>query len=65
MSEKYENLLELSVTNCNTIKFDFPLSDYVWCVKIKMLMLFVAKLGIFSLQQELSRSKYNPIPFKR
>ena len=35
----------------------------VW--KTKMLMLFIAKLGIFRIQQELSKEKSNLIPFKR
>ena len=44
--EKYENLLELSVKQLS--KFNFPMSDYVWCVKKQMLMLFVAKFRYFS-----------------
>ena len=58
--EKCENLLELSVKAVsNIIKFskvDFPGSDYVCCLKNKILMLFVAKLDIFHIQQELSKS---------
>ena len=59
--ERRENLLESSVKAVSNIikfnKFDFPGSDYVWCLKNKMLiMLFVAKLGIFRIQQELSKS---------
>ena len=46
-------------------KFDFPGSDYVWCVENQMLMLLVVKLCIFHIQQELSRSTSNLIPFKR
>ena len=30
-----------------------------------MLILFIAKLGIFRIEQELSNSKSNQIPFKR
>ena len=44
--------------------FDFPRSGYVWCVKNQMFM-FVAKLGVFRIQQELSTPKSNLIPFKR
>ena len=59
--ERCENLLESSVKAVSNIikfsKFDFPGSDYVWCLKNKMLiMLFVAKLSIFRIQQELSKS---------
>ena len=43
--------------------FDFPRSGYVWCVKNQMFM-FVAKLGVFRIQQELSKPKSNLIPFK-
>ena len=53
--EKYENLLEsisLGQTMCG-----------VW--KTKMLMMFVATLGIFCIQQELSKSKSDLIPFKK
>ena len=43
----------------------FPRSDNGLCVVCeKMLMLFVAKLGIFRIQQELSNSKSNLILFK-
>ena len=35
----------------------------VW--KTKLLMLFVAKLGIFRIQQELCKSKSNLISFER
>ena len=37
--------------------------DQTMCSVWKMLMLFVAKLGIFRIQQELSKSKSNLIPF--
>ena len=46
--EKYEDLLEfICWAISNTVKFDFPGSDYVWCGQNQVLMLFVAKLGIF------------------
>ena len=41
------------------------MSDYVWCVKNQMLMLFVAKLDIFRTQQELFKSKSNLVLFER
>ena len=66
--EKFENSLELSVKQLliiNFSKFDFPTSGYVWFVKNQMLVLFVTKLGIFCIQQELPKSKSNQIPFKR
>ena len=40
-------------------KFDFPRSDYVWCVKNQILMFFVAKLAISRIQQELSKFNSN------
>ena len=46
-------------------KFDSPKSDYVWCVKKRKLMLFVAKLGIFRIKQELPKSNSNLISFKK
>ena len=54
--EKYENLLELSISLGQTMRA-------MW--KTIMLILFVAKLGIFRIQQELSNSKSDQIPFKR
>ena len=58
--EKCENLLELSVKAVSNMikfsKFDFPGSDYVCCLKNKMLILFVARLDIFRIQEELSKS---------
>ena len=58
--EKCKNLLELSVKAISSIikfsRFDILGSDYVCCLKNKMLMLYVAKLDIFRLQQELSKS---------
>ena len=56
--KKSENLVELSVKQSviqsSLAIFDSPKSDYVWRVKNQMLMLFVAKLGVFCIQQELS-----------
>ena len=40
------------------------LEDFQICISV-ILMLFVVNLGIFCIQQELSRSKSNSIPFKR
>ena len=67
--EKYENLLELSVKQL-VIQSSFAISislgqtmRAMW--KTIMLILFVAKLGIFRIQQELSNSKSDQIPFKR
>ena len=58
--EECQILLELSVKAVSNIikfsKFDFPGPDYMCCLKNKMLMLLVAKLGIFHIKQELSKS---------
>ena len=67
--EKYENLLELSVKQLviqSSLASSISLGQTmcgVW--KTKMFMLFVEKLGIFRVQEELSKSKSNLIPFKR
>ena len=67
--EKYQNLLELSVKQLVFLALVSPSSSAssisLWCVKNQILMLFVAKLGIFLIQQELSKSNCNQIPFKR
>ena len=47
------------------MKSCFPWSDNMWCVKNQMLMLLVAKLGIFRIQQYLLKSKSNAMHFKR
>ena len=67
--ENYENLLELPVKElvvqsslASLISLGQTMCG-VW--KAKMLMLFLAKLGIFRIQQVLSKSKSNLIPFKR
>ena len=67
--QKYENLLELPIKQlviqsilASSIFLGQAMCD-VW--KTKVLMLFVAKLGVFHIQQELSKSKSNLIPFKR
>ena len=66
--EKYANLLELSIKQlviqsrlASSISLGQTMCG-VW--KTKMLMLYIAKLGIFRIQQELSKSKSNLIPFK-
>ena len=64
--EKYENVL-VSVKQLvkkSGLASSISLGQTVWCVKKQMLMLFEAKLGIFRIQQELSKTKFNPIPFK-
>ena len=67
--EKYENALKFSVEQLviqsSLVSSTFPRSDYVWCVKNQMLMLFVGKLAIFCIQQEISKSKSNLIPIKK
>ena len=48
--ETSENLLELSVKQLviqTRLASSISLGQAVWCVKKQMLMLFVAKLGIF------------------
>ena len=69
LSQKYENLLELPIKQlviqsilASSVSLGQTMCG-VW--KTKMLMLFIAKLGIFRIQQELSKSKSNLIPFKR
>ena len=66
--EKYVNLLELSIKQlviqsrlASSISLGQTMCG-VW--KTKMLMLYIAKSGIFRIQQELSKSKSNLIPFK-
>ena len=44
-------------------KFNFLRSKYVWCVKNQTIL--ATKLGIFRIQQELSKSKSNLIRFIR
>ena len=68
--QKYENLLELPIKQLviqSSLASSISLGHQTTCGvrKTKMLMLFVAKLGIFRIQQELSKSKSNLIPFKR
>ena len=47
----------------NNVKFNFPRSDNVW--KTKCYCCYVAKESTVCIQKELSRSKFNPVPFKR
>ena len=67
--EKYENLLELSVKQLviqSSLAISISLGQTMRAMwKTIMLILFVAKLGIFRIQQELSNSKSDQIPFKR
>ena len=67
--ENYENLLELPVKELvvqSSLASLISLGQTMCVVwKAKMLMLFLAKLGIFRIQQVLSKSKSNLIPFKR
>ena len=67
--EKYENLLELSfeqLVTQSSVASSISLGQTMCGVlKTKMLMLFVAKIGIFCIKQELSKSKSNLIPFRR
>ena len=69
MLEKYENLPELSfeqLVTQSSLASSISLGQTMYGVlKTKMLMLFVAKTGIFSIKQELSKSKSNLIPFRR
>ena len=66
--ETYENLLELYVKQLVflvvSITINIASSISLWCVKNQMFM-FVAKLGTFLIQQELSKAKSNLIPLKR
>ena len=65
--ETYENLLELYVKQCSWLlvsQSSIASSISLWCVKNQMFM-FVAKLGTFLIQQELSKAKSNLIPLKR
>ena len=67
--ENYENLLELPVKELvvqSSLASLISLGQTMCVVwKAKMLMLFLAKLGTFRIQQVLSKSKSNLIPFKR
>ena len=65
VQEKYEDFLELSFKQVDTIKSNFPWSDSALCVKNQMLMLLVATLDIFCIQKELFRYQSNPIQLKR
>ena len=65
VEEKYEDFLELSCKQLNTITSNFPWSDDVVCVKNQVLMLLVSTLGIFCIQKELFRCQSNPVQFKR
>ena len=62
--KKSENLLELfvkqeAVSNRTKFrKFNFPRSDYAWCVNVK------TNVNVAYILQELSKSKSNLIPFK-
>ena len=67
MLEKYEHLLKPPVKQLviqSSLASSIFLGQTVLCVKDQMLMLFVAKLGIFRIQQQLSKSKSNLAPFK-
>ena len=61
--EKYEKLLEVSLKQSVTQSSLRSSMCGKW--KNKMLMLFVAKLGIFRIQQGLFKSKSNLILFER
>ena len=66
--EKYENFLELSVEQLviqSSLAISISVGQNVWWVKNQMLMLFVAMLGTFPIQQKLSKCKSNIISFKR
>ena len=61
--QKYEKLLEVSLKQSVTQSSLRSSMCGMW--KTKILMLFVAKLGIFRIQQELFKSKSNLILVER
>ena len=66
--EKYENILELSAKQLviqSSLASSICVGQTVSWVKSQILMLLVAMLGIFPIQQELPKCKSNIIPFKR
>ena len=69
MFEKFEIVLEVSVKQLviqSSLAILISLSQTKCCVwKTKLLMLFIAKLVLFHIQQELSKSKSSLILFKR
>ena len=51
--EKYENLSMFELSRSGDV---CCVKNHVWCVKNQKFILLVAKLGIFRIQQELSKA---------